>query len=370
MRIRSALAASCAAFIATAAADDAAESEVLDPQPPEEAAEEVVEQSSEAVDESIEDSDTDEAVDEAPAEEVEESADIAVSEAVTEEVSEEKTRRIEKRQQERDEVRSRLEDFGADRSKWRLSSTVAFANAEIEVIDADLVIPEDFAIEDLELDIPEVTDLSSTLFIASAGYRVLPFLELTGQIGYLNSETATPFELTATIPEPDIDLDLGLIDFDEPVTVSLDRNEDISGYTYGLGANAIAPVGIVAGHPLLATANVLYIWNRLDGGNITSETFSTSGGLTYGVLTEKALYTFTAAAGYTRLNREAVRDLELAGETFRLFTEQELESPWSINLGVSRSLNDRWTVGYGLAANTAGPISHGVSLNYTPAKRK
>jgi len=350
MRIGSALAASCAALIATAAADDAAESEVLESQP----SEEVVEQSSAAVDD-------------APAEE---SADIAVSEDAPDKVAEEKTRRIEKRKQERDEVRTRLEDFGAERSKWRIGSTVAFANAEIKVIDADLRIPEDFVIEDLDLDIPEVTDLSSKLFIASGGYRVLPFLELTGQIGYLNSETATPFELTATIPEPDIDLDLGLIDFDEPITVSLDRNEDISGYTYGLGANAIAPVGIVAGHPLLATVNVLYIWNRLDGGNITSETFSTSGGLTYGVLTEKALYTFTAAAGYTRLNREAVRDLELAGETFRLFTEQELESPWSINLGVSRSLNDRWTVGYGLAANTAGPISHGVSLNYTPAKRK
>ncbi len=373
MRIKSAFAASCAALIATAAADDAIESEVLESQPAEEAIEQVVEPSSEPVAESTEDSvieQADEVVDQAPAEEAEEIADLPVSEEALDQDAEKKIRRIEKRQQERNEVRERLEAFAVDRSKWRLSSNVAFANVEIEIEETELVIPEDFALEDIDLEIPELTDLSSTLFIASAGYRILPIVELTGQIGYVSSETATPFQLTTTIPEPDIALDLGLIDFDEPVTLNLDRDEDISGYAYGLGANVLLPVGIVAGRPLIATTNVLYNWNRLDGGNVNSETLTGSATLTYAVLSEKALYTFSAGAGYTRLKREASRDLELAGQIFGLNTEQKIERPWSVNMSLSRSLTDKWSIGYGISMNTGGPISQGVSLIFTPKKRK
>ncbi|MEO1658923.1 MAG: hypothetical protein AAFR65_14510 [Pseudomonadota bacterium] len=263
------------------------------------------------------------------------------------------------RKAERAALRASMEAYGADASRWRFATAVAFANAEVDLTSVEVDVPDDFLIEDLDVVVTDLTDISSTAWINTVAYRVLPFLEVSGQIGVLQSETVTAFEITGT---PDLEL----ITFDEPITLQLDAGEEADGYTFGLGTNAIAPVGIVAGRPLIGVAGFRYNWNRVDNGNINSESLFANFGLAYAVPTEQALYSFSLGAGYGRLERESIRDASFGGENIRVRVEQELENPWSVDFGVSRSLGPNWRIGYALSNNLSGPSTHLIALSFSP----
>ncbi|MEM7740928.1 MAG: hypothetical protein AAF225_09020 [Pseudomonadota bacterium] len=273
--------------------------------------------------------------------------------------------RIDQRRDERAELREKLEAIGNERSRWRFGTALAIGRAEVDITNVETDVPDDFVIEDLEIRVTELTDISSTAWVNSVGYRVLPFLELSGQVGVLQSETVTAFELTGT---PDLGLDL--VTFDEPITLNLDRGNEADGYTFGVGANTIAPLGILAGRPVLGVAGFRYNWNRVDDGNITSESLFSNFGLAYAVPTEKALFSFSLSAGYARLERESTRTTSFGGEEISITVEQELTNPWSIDVGVSRSLGKNWTIGYGLSSNLSGTNSHGLALSFSPNTKR
>ncbi|MEO1041696.1 MAG: hypothetical protein AAFX52_05355 [Pseudomonadota bacterium] len=289
---------------------------------------------------------------------------LSQDEELLEVPNEPETNRIRRRREERAELREKLEAISNERSRWRFSSALVFAEAEVDIKSVEAEIPDDFVIEDLEIRITDLADISSTAWVNSVGYRVLPFLELSGQVGILQSETVTAFEVSGT---PNLGFDL--VTFDEPITINLDRGDEADGYTFGLGTRAAAPVAIIGGRPLLGTAGFRYNWNRVDDGNITSESLLSTFGLTYAVPTEKALYTFSAAAGYARLERESTRTAAFAGEEINISVEQELTNPWSIDLGLSRSLGQNWTIGYGLSANLSGTNSHALVVSFSPSKK-
>lgn len=247
-----------------------------------------------------------------------------------------------------------LIDLGAgDRSKWRFSLSYAALNADLNVIDSSVTLPEDLEVGDFTAELADDLSISSQVVYAGIGYRILPFLELSGRAGLLSSEASTGLTLTGTPDGPFNAL------IDGPISFDTTRDTDTSGYSLGLGANAFLPVIEIGDDLVAAYTGFQYTWNEFENSEIMSRAAVTSFGLVYPVdLAGQTGPTYQLGASYSWLSREVVQTQILNGQPIMVELEQEFEDPWSIQLGagfpLTESISLGFTASHALSGSTSG----------------
>jgi len=239
-----------------------------------------------------------------------------------------------------------------DRSKWRFSLSYASVNADLNVIDSTVTLPDDIEMGDFSAELSDDLSLSSNVVYAGVGYRVLPFLEVSGRAGLLSSEASTGLTLTGTPDGPFNDL------FDGPISFDTTRDANTTGYSLGLGANAFVPVVRVGEDLVAAYTGFQYTWNEFENSEITSRAAVTNFGLIYPVDPRGGggpIY--QVGASYSWLSREVMQTQIINGNPIMVELQQEFEDPWAVQLGAGFPLTETISLGFTASHNLSGSTS-------------
>ncbi len=244
------------------------------------------------------------------------------------------------------------------RGSWLLGLNAAFISADLTILSTELDLPEGVRFEDVTLDISEVS-VTSQQTGASVSHFLLPFLEVSGLVGFATTSTDTDLSLTA---RPDFGL--GLVD--DPITIGFASEADVSGYTYGAGAAIYAPLGQPGGRPLVLRNSVSWSASRFDGDQVSTDTLSGASTLVYLADIGGADHIFTLGGAYNRVDRVSERSATTPFGVAELRLTQELSDPWSVQIGAARRFTPRLSAGYALVHNIDGANSHVLRLTFAP----
>lgn len=248
-----------------------------------------------------------------------------------------------------------------DPSKWRFSLSYAAVNADLRIINSAVTLPDDLEIGDFTAELADELSVSSNVAWAGVGYRILPFLEVNARAGLISSEASTGLTLTGTPDGPFSNL------FTGPVTFDTARDTERSGYSLGLGANAVLPVVKIGDSLLAAYSAFQYTWNEFENSEITSRAAVTSFGLVYPVnLEDRSQPVFQVGASYGWLSREVVQNQVFNGQPISVELEQEFVTPWSLELGASLPLSQTISLGFTASHSLSGSTSGLATIRFRP----
>lgn len=241
---------------------------------------------------------------------------------------------------------------------WVFGLTASFVSADLEILSTELILPDGVQLENATLDLTEVS-VSSTMATSTASYFLLPFLEVHGLLGVTSTSSESDLLLTA---QPDFGL--GLVE--DPVTIGLTSEADLSGIAYGAGAGLYLPVAMLDGQPLIWRNGVGWTANRFEDGRVETDTLSASSTLVYLADIGGGDYLLTVGGLYTRVDRTSERSTVTPFGEVTVRLTQELADPWSVQAGMAYRFTPRLTAGYGLVQNLGGETSHLLRLSYKP----
>ncbi len=263
---------------------------------------------------------------------------------------------------ERAAIRQRLRE----EPKWRVSLDMLIGSSDIRVLETEFIIlTEDSFLEDLNVDATtgEELTIETQVAVASIGYRILPFLEISASAGLGSSEIGTDLFLTAEVENP----------FggggSVPIEIDTVFEDEVAGYVYGLGVNAALPIATIRSRGLAAYAGYQANWATMDEGDVHSTTTRASIGLAYPADFEShngLLY--TVGATYGDLNREVNTIREVGSDETQLFLRQEYENPWSIQTSIAIPIKKKASFVIGGSQALSGATSIFASLVFTPGR--
>lgn len=255
--------------------------------------------------------------------------------------------------QDFDELRDAADEFG----KWNITMSVVASNAAITIVDSQIQVPEEFSESDFAATLSDDLSVSSTIVSGSVGYRVLPFVEVVARGGLISSDTQTGVIITGTPNGPFSDF------FEGPITIDRDANQEVDGYSLGLGANGFLPVATIGNDTLAAYSGFQFVWNRFDE-SVSSEGAVTNFGLIYPVNLQRDNIVYRVGGSYNWISREVEQRLTLNGETVRVNVTQEFEDPWALEAGIGIPIGENTLLGLGLWHQLSGETSALASLTY------
>lgn len=255
--------------------------------------------------------------------------------------------------QDFDELRDAADEFG----KWNITMSVVASNAAITIVDSQIQLPEEFSESDFEATLSDDLSVSSTIVSGSVGYRVLPFVEVVARGGLISSDTQTGVIITGTPNGPFSEF------FEGPITIDRDANQEVDGYSLGLGANGFLPVATIGNDTLAAYSGFQFVWNRFDE-SVSSEGAVTNFGLVYPVNLQRDNIVYRVGGSYNWISRDVEQRLTLNGETVRVNVTQEFEDPWALEAGIGIPIGESTLLGLGLWHQLSGKTSALASLTY------
>ncbi|MEL7101962.1 MAG: hypothetical protein AAGL97_05370 [Pseudomonadota bacterium] len=255
--------------------------------------------------------------------------------------------------QDFDELRDAADEFG----KWNITMSVVASNAAITIVDSQIQLPEEFSESDFEATLSDDLSVSSTIVSGSVGYRVLPFVEVVARGGLISSDTQTGVIITGTPNGPFSEF------FEGPITIDRDANQEVDGYSLGLGANGFLPVATIGNDTLAAYSGFQFVWNRFDE-SVSSEGAVTNFGLVYPVNLQRDNIVYRVGGSYNWISRDVEQRLTLNGETVRVNVTQEFEDPWALEAGIGIPIGESTLLGLGLWHQLSGETSALASLTY------
>ena len=255
--------------------------------------------------------------------------------------------------QDFDELRDAADEFG----KWNITMSVVASNAAITIVDSQIQVPEEFSESDFAATLSDDLSVSSTIVSGSVGYRVLPFVEVVARGGLISSDTQTGVIITGTPNGPFSDF------FEGPITIDRDANQEVDGYSLGLGANGFLPVATIGNDTLAAYSGFQFVWNRFDE-SVSSEGAVTNFGLVYPVNLQRDNIVYRVGGSYNWISRDVEQRLTLNGETVRVNVTQEFEDPWALEAGIGIPIGESTLLGLGLWHQLSGETSALASLTY------
>ncbi|MEL6758722.1 MAG: hypothetical protein AAFP81_20010, partial [Pseudomonadota bacterium] len=210
---------------------------------------------------------------------------------------------------------------------------------------------------DFEATLSDDLSVSSTIVSGSVGYRVLPFVEVVARGGLISSDTQTGVIITGTPNGPFSEF------FEGPITIDRDANQEVDGYSLGLGANGFLPVATIGNDTLAAYSGFQFVWNRFDE-SVSSEGAVTNFGLVYPVNLQRDNIVYRVGGSYNWISRDVEQRLNLNGETVRVNVTQEFEDPWALEAGIGIPIGESTLLGLGLWHQLSGETSALASLTY------
>ena len=206
--------------------------------------------------------------------------------------------------------------------KFTLSTSLNVTTTPIQVDAVNIDIPPGTLLEtlDIEAEIADGLELSSTSFLLSGSYFPLPFLELSAHVGLISSETSADITASGTFPD-------GTLFAGQQIDVDLARDLENDGVSYGVGTSAYIPLTRIKKKPLILRSGFYY--TRSDLGEVESDTIVWNLALVNAQRFWDRDLTLALGASYIQINRDVTLVTEFAGINTGVALEQSIENPWA-----------------------------------------
>ena len=254
------------------------------------------------------------------------------------------------------------EDWG-DGPPGRLSFSVLIAVSESEVVltDSEVSLPEDISLGDFEVTLAEEVEVSNTFVGASVGYRVLDFLQLNAQGGFVSTTSDIGLQINGT------PADTFPINFNEPISLEREVSTSAEGYSLGVGATGLLPVASIGDSMLLGYVSYQHLWNEFSDDGISVDIGRVSAGILFPfspLQEDKPVFRF--GASYLDTKRTLERGVEFGGEEVMVRAIQEMEDPWFGEIGIAFPASRHVLLNVGASVQTTGNGSILGSITIRP----
>jgi len=265
--------------------------------------------------------------------------------------------------QDQTEAQSDLEEEWEGELPGKLSFTfvVAATQSEVVLTESEVMIPDDIIEGDIDVTLAEDVTVSNTLVGVAVGYRVLPFLELNAQGGFISTSSELGLTVNGT------PADTFPIQFDGPISFQQDVSTSAEGYSVGIGATGILPIASIGDDMVLAYGSYQHTWNEFSDDGISVDIGRLSGGFIFPVnpMSEKKPI---LRVGVTYINSERVleRGLTFNGEQIMVRAVQETEDPFFGEVGIAYPVSRKVLFNLGTSVQTTGNVSVIGSITFRP----
>ena len=265
--------------------------------------------------------------------------------------------------QEQPEASDTLDVDWEDNSSGDLSFTflVAATQSEVVLTESEVMIPDDIVEGDVAVTLAEDVTVSNTLVGVAVGYRVLPFLELNAQGGFISTTSELGLTVNGT------PADTFPIQFSGPISFQQDVSTSAEGYSVGIGATGALPIASIGDDMVLAYGSYQHTWNEFSDDGISVDIGRLSGGFVFPVnpMSEKKPI---LRVGVTYINSERVleRGLTFNGEQIMVRAVQETEDPFFGEVGIAYPLSRKVLFNLGTSVQTTGNVSVFGSITFRP----
>ncbi|MEM1194973.1 MAG: hypothetical protein AAGH57_02620 [Pseudomonadota bacterium] len=254
------------------------------------------------------------------------------------------------------------EDWG-DAPPGKLSFSLAIVASESEVVltDSEVTLPEEVDLGDFEVTLAEEVEVSNTYVGASVGYRILDYLELNAQAGFISTTSELGVRINGT------PADTFPINFGGPISIEQDVSTSAEGYSFGVGATGLLPIAPIGDDLLIGYANYQHLWNAFSDDGISVDIGRVSAGLLFPVspLTEDKPI-FRIGASYVDTKRILERGVEFGDESVMVRAVQETEDPWFGEAGIAFPASRHVLLNIGANVQTTGKVSVIGSITIRP----
>lgn len=219
----------------------------------------------------------------------------------------------------------------------------------------EIVVPDLLVINEVEVDANEEVDLSLRAIELTGSYFILPFLELSGFVGKLSSDSV----VGGTI-KLDIDPPFGVLN--NNIEFDFATKNDLSGESYGIGMGLYIPLA-KSQNAAIMRFNANYAEYRFDSA-VNSQISMASLSIIKPMPIFDTEVLWLAGVRYIDLTRESSFTRNIGGESLGIATVRDLNEPVSINIGASVPVTEHWHLTYGLNYQSEDNKGHRLQLLY------
>lgn len=254
------------------------------------------------------------------------------------------------------------EDWG-DGPPGKLSFSLAIVASETDVVltDSEVTLPEDIDLGDFEVTLADEVKVSNTYIGASIGYRVLDYLELNAQAGFISTTSELGLQINGT------PADTFPISFDGPISIEQDVSTSAEGYSFGVGATGLLPLASLGDDLLIGYASYQHLWNEFSDDGISVDIGRISAGFLFPVspmAEDKPI--FRIGASYVDTKRVLERGVDVGDESIMVRAVQEIEDPWFGEVGIAFPASRHVLLNIGANVQTTGKVSVIGSITIRP----
>lgn len=234
------------------------------------------------------------------------------------------------------------------RSRFVYSATLLTATTPVRIESLTIEASENLLVEDLNVEVGDVADISSQTFMASVAFYPLPFIEISAGTGIVSSQSDAEIGISGSFVDP-------LPILGDSFSVVSDAERDNSGYSYNGGLAIMVPIVRDPDAPLLLRAGATFGFNDLD--NIETETISTSLALAHVRSVYGRRMSFAVGVSHIEIDRVVEFSSSLGGSDLRLRQVQRIDDPWSLSTSFAVPVDDTLTVSIAASNNFSGMYS-------------
>lgn len=241
------------------------------------------------------------------------------------------------------------------------SLAIAATNSEIVLTESELSLPDDLALGDFEVTLADEVKVSNTFVGANVGYRLLPFLQLGAQAGFISTTSDLGLTINGT------PADTFPINFGGPITLQQEVSTSADGYSFGLSATGLAPLATIGEGMLVGYATYSHAWNEFSDDGISVDIGRITTGVIFPVEPQREdKVAFRLAVSYLDTRRTLERGVEFSGEEIMVRAVQETEDPWFGEFGITIPASRHILLNLGTSVQTTGDISVLGSITFRP----
>ncbi|MEM6809381.1 MAG: hypothetical protein AAGA41_01170 [Pseudomonadota bacterium] len=233
-------------------------------------------------------------------------------------------------------------------SRFVYSATLLTATTPVRIESLTIEASENLLVEDLDVQVGDVADISSQTFMASVAFYPLPLLELSAGTGIVSSQSEAEIGISGSFVDP-------LPILGDRFSIVSDTERDNSGYSYTGGLAVLVPIVRDPDAPLVLRVGAMYGFNDLD--NIETETLSSSLTLAHIRSVYGRRMTFALGVSHIDIDRVVEFSSTLGGNDLRLRQVQRIDDPWSLSTSFAVPVDDTLTVSIAASNNFSGMYS-------------
>lgn len=260
-------------------------------------------------------------------------------------------------------AQSEIDDWDVEAPSGKFTFTLALAVTETEVVltDSQVSLPDDLQFGEVDVTLAEDVTVSNTFVGGVIGYRVLPFLELNAQAGFISTGSELGLTINGT-PS-----DTFPIDFGGPISLDRDFSTSADGYSLGIGATGFVPLASIGDEAIVAYGTYQHLWNEFSDDGISVDIGRVTTGLLYPISAQsKGRPVFRLGVAYVNSTRTLERGVDFGGDQIMVNATQETEDPWSGELGIAYPASRNVIFSFGTSVQTTGNVSVFGSITLRP----